>query len=130
MLNPQDLMLLSHSSSHEGDVILCTDNACYSTVIFTILLSSCVLYFGAMPLTPPGLITVLSQCHIHRSPLTKIPASISRVAASLDRPRPSSAEPQRLPVLQRLVAEVGRWQSGPVAASVQERTQKHMCIIC
>uniref|UniRef100_A0AAQ4PQ58 Microtubule-associated protein n=1 Tax=Gasterosteus aculeatus aculeatus TaxID=481459 RepID=A0AAQ4PQ58_GASAC len=131
MLNPQDMMLLSHSSSHEGDVILCTYNACYSTVIFTILLSSCVLYFGAMPLTPPGLITVLSQCHIHRSPLTKIPASISRVAASLDRPRPSSAEPQRLPVLQRLVAEDGgSWSpakrsSVPRHASILSRRVYH-----
>ncbi|KAK5861283.1 hypothetical protein PBY51_022692 [Eleginops maclovinus] len=42
--------------------------------------------------------------HAHRSPLTKIPASISRVTASLDRPRPSSAEPT---VIQRLIAEDG-----------------------
>ncbi|XP_034417742.1 microtubule-associated protein 2 [Cyclopterus lumpus] len=48
-----------------------------------------------------------ASCHAHRSPLTKIPTSISRVAASLDRPRPSSAEPQSFPVLQRLIAKDG-----------------------
>lgn len=58
---------------------------------------------------PPGLIVVPSQCHAHRLRLTKIPTSISRAAASLDRPRPSSAEPQGSPVLQRLIAKVGEW---------------------
>ncbi|XP_049904754.1 microtubule-associated protein 2 [Epinephelus moara] len=48
-----------------------------------------------------------ASCHAHRLRLTKIPTSISRVAASLDRPRPSSAEPQGSPVLQRLIAKDG-----------------------
>ncbi|XP_074515731.1 microtubule-associated protein 2 isoform X4 [Sebastes fasciatus] len=48
-----------------------------------------------------------ASCNVHRLPLTKIPTSMSRVAASLDRPRPSSAEPQSFPVLQRLVAKDG-----------------------
>ncbi|XP_042350672.1 microtubule-associated protein 2 [Plectropomus leopardus] len=48
-----------------------------------------------------------ASCHAHRLPLTKIPTSMSRVAASLDRPRPSSAEPQGSPVLQRLKAKDG-----------------------
>ncbi|KAK5890571.1 hypothetical protein CesoFtcFv8_014083 [Champsocephalus esox] len=45
--------------------------------------------------------------HAHRSPLKKVPASISRVTASLDRPRPASAEPHCLTVIQRLIAEDG-----------------------
>ncbi|XP_071314185.1 microtubule-associated protein 2 isoform X3 [Trachinotus anak] len=48
-----------------------------------------------------------ASCHAHRLPLTKIPTSISRVTASLDRPRPSSAEPLGSPVLQRLIAKDG-----------------------
>ncbi|XP_037645944.1 microtubule-associated protein 2 [Sebastes umbrosus] len=48
-----------------------------------------------------------ASCNAHRLPLTKIPTSMSRVAASLDRPRPSSAEPQSFPVLQRLAAKDG-----------------------
>lgn len=75
-----------------------------------------------MLLTQRGPIVVPSQCHAHRLPLTKIPTSISRVDASLDRPRPASAEPQGFPVLKRLIAEVGEWQSGPVAAGGLERT--------
>ncbi|KAJ4933150.1 hypothetical protein JOQ06_029985, partial [Pogonophryne albipinna] len=45
--------------------------------------------------------------HAHHSPLTKVPASISRVTASLDRPRPASAEPHCFTVIQRLIAEDG-----------------------
>ncbi|XP_068428017.1 microtubule-associated protein 2 isoform X2 [Clinocottus analis] len=72
-----------------------------------------------------------ASCHAHRSPLTKIPTSISRAAASLDRPRPSSAEPQRVPVLQRLIAKDGRsWSpaktsSVPRHASILSRRPYH-----
>ncbi|XP_033181692.1 microtubule-associated protein 2 isoform X1 [Mastacembelus armatus] len=59
-----------------------------------------------------------ASCHAHRLPLTKIPTLISRVAASLDRPRPSSAEPQGSPVLQRLVAKDGGSQSPDTRSSV------------
>lgn len=46
-----------------------------------------------------------SQYRAHRSPLTKIPTCVPR--ASLDSPRPSSAEPRGSPLLQRLSAKVG-----------------------
>ncbi|XP_032385850.1 microtubule-associated protein 2 [Etheostoma spectabile] len=59
-----------------------------------------------------------ASCHAHRLPLTKIPTSISRVAASLDRPRPSSAEPQGFPVLQRLKSKDGRSWSPEKGSSV------------
>ncbi|XP_051259888.1 microtubule-associated protein 2 isoform X3 [Dicentrarchus labrax] len=48
-----------------------------------------------------------ASCHAHHLPLTKIPTSMSRVAATLDRPRSSSVEPQGSPVLQRLKDEDG-----------------------
>lgn len=88
-------------------------------------LSSCVLYIGAVLLTPLGPHIVLpSQCHVHRLPLTKIPTSISRVAASLD--RPSSVEPQGSPVLQRLRVKVGEWQSCTVAAGQLVKRAEHI----
>lgn len=65
---------------------------------------------------PLGLIVVPSQCHAHRCPLTKIPTSISRVAASLDKPRPSTTS-----VLPRLKAKVGGWKYGGLVAGVVER---------
>ncbi|XP_035860561.1 microtubule-associated protein 2 isoform X11 [Sander lucioperca] len=72
-----------------------------------------------------------ASCHAHRLPLTKIPTSISRVAASLDRPRPSSAEPQGFPVLQRFIAkDGGSWSpekgsSVPRHASILSRRAYH-----
>nr|XP_046260903.1 microtubule-associated protein 2 isoform X2 [Scatophagus argus] len=72
-----------------------------------------------------------ASCHAHRLPLTKIPTSTSRVAASLDRPRPSSVEPQSSPVLQRLIAkDGGSWSpdkrsSLPRHASVLTRRGYH-----
>ncbi|KAM7380676.1 hypothetical protein PAMP_003954 [Pampus punctatissimus] len=47
-----------------------------------------------------------------------IPTSISRVAASLDRPRPSSAEPQGFPLLQRLTAKDGGSRSPDKTSSL------------
>ncbi|KAE8299439.1 Microtubule-associated protein 2 [Larimichthys crocea] len=64
-------------------------------------------------------------------PLTMIPTSISRATASLDRPRPSSVEPQGSPVLQRLVAkDGGSWSpdtrsSLPRHASILSRRGYH-----
>ncbi|XP_044071508.1 microtubule-associated protein 2 isoform X6 [Siniperca chuatsi] len=72
-----------------------------------------------------------ASCHAHRLPLTKIPTSISRLAASLDRPRPSSAEPQGSSVLQRLIAkDGGSWSpdtrsSLPRHASILSRRGYH-----
>ncbi|XP_039675073.1 microtubule-associated protein 2 isoform X4 [Perca fluviatilis] len=72
-----------------------------------------------------------ASCHAHRLPLTKIPTSTSRGAASLDRPRPSSAEPQGFPVLQRLIAkDGGSWSpekgsSVPRHASILSRRAYH-----
>ncbi|XP_028446264.1 microtubule-associated protein 2 [Perca flavescens] len=72
-----------------------------------------------------------ASCHAHRLPLTKIPTSISRGAASLDRPRPSSAEPQGFTVLQRLIAkDGGSWSpekgsSVPRHASILSRRAYH-----
>ncbi|KAK1902625.1 Microtubule-associated protein 2 [Dissostichus eleginoides] len=69
--------------------------------------------------------------HAHRSPLTKIPASISRVTASLDRPRPASAEPHCFTVIQRLIAEDGgSWSpkkrsSVPRHASIVSHRAQH-----
>lgn len=54
--------------------------------------------------TAPLTRSTSSQCRAHRSPQTKIPTSVSR--ASLDSPRPSSAEPRGSPLLQRLGAKV------------------------
>ncbi|TWW80669.1 Microtubule-associated protein 2 [Takifugu flavidus] len=48
-----------------------------------------------------------ASCQSPQSPLTKIPTSISSATASLDRHRPSSAEPQGSPVLQRLRSKDG-----------------------
>ncbi|XP_038576210.1 microtubule-associated protein 2 isoform X2 [Micropterus salmoides] len=72
-----------------------------------------------------------ASCHAHRLPLTKIPTSISRLAASLDRPRPSSAEPLGSPVLQRPIAkDGGSWSpdtrsSLPRHASILSRRGYH-----
>ncbi|XP_042281291.1 microtubule-associated protein 2 [Thunnus maccoyii] len=57
---------------------------------------------GRQPLSVARKSRDRASCHAHRLPLTKIPTSISRVAASLDRPHSSPAEPQGSPLLQRL----------------------------
>ncbi|XP_028249158.1 microtubule-associated protein 2 isoform X3 [Parambassis ranga] len=58
-------------------------------------------------------------CH---APLTKIPTSISRLAVSLGRPRPSSTEPQASPDLQRLLAEDSGSRSPEKRSSVPRHT--------
>uniref|UniRef100_A0A3Q3MY48 Microtubule-associated protein n=1 Tax=Mastacembelus armatus TaxID=205130 RepID=A0A3Q3MY48_9TELE len=88
-----------------------------STVTFTTFVTLCFVC-RCHATHHLGPIILSSQCHAHRLPLTKIPTLISRVAASLDRPRPSSAEPQGSPVLQRLVAKDGGSQSPDTRSSV------------
>lgn len=75
----------------------------------------------------PRLFVVPSQCHAHHLPFTKIPTFISRAAASLDRPRPSSAEPQGSTELQKQIAKVGGWKSDRVPAQVLEISYMFSC---
>ncbi|CAK6970296.1 microtubule-associated protein 2 [Scomber scombrus] len=62
-----------------------------------------------------------ASCHAHRLPLTKIPTSISRVAA-LNRPHSSSPEPQGSPLSQRLTAKDGGSRSPDKRSSLPRHT--------
>nr|XP_023008395.1 microtubule-associated protein 2 [Maylandia zebra] len=63
-----------------------------------------------------------ASCHAHHLPFTKIPTFISRAAASLDRPRPSSAEPQGSTELQKQIAKDGGSRSPEKRSSVPRHT--------
>ncbi|XP_063355405.1 microtubule-associated protein 2-like isoform X3 [Pelmatolapia mariae] len=63
-----------------------------------------------------------ASCHAHHLPFTKIPTFISRAAASLDRPRPSSAEPQGSTELQKQIAKDGGSWSPEKRSSVPRHT--------
>ncbi|XP_054871422.1 microtubule-associated protein 2 isoform X4 [Amphiprion ocellaris] len=62
---------------------------------------------GRQPLSVARQSRDRASCHAHCLTLTKIPTSISREAVSLDKSRPSSAEPRGSPQLQRLIAKDG-----------------------
>uniref|UniRef100_A0A671WAK6 Microtubule-associated protein n=1 Tax=Sparus aurata TaxID=8175 RepID=A0A671WAK6_SPAAU len=62
---------------------------------------------GRQPLSVARQSRDRASCRAQRLPLTKIPTSLSRVAVSIDRHRPSSVEPQGSPVLQRFIAKDG-----------------------
>ncbi|XP_025759502.1 microtubule-associated protein 2 [Oreochromis niloticus] len=63
-----------------------------------------------------------ASCHAHHLPFTKIPTFISRAAASLDRPRPSSAEPRGSTELQKQIAKDGGSRSPEKRSSVPRHT--------
>ncbi|CAI5656372.1 unnamed protein product [Oreochromis niloticus] len=63
-----------------------------------------------------------ASCHAHHLPFTKIPTFISRAAASLDRPRPSSAEPRGSTELQKQIAKDGGSRSPEKRSSVARHT--------
>lgn len=101
--------------------IMCIHDACCSSGIFL-----CSLFCFHVP-HQPRLFVVPSQCHAHHLPFTKIPTFISRAAASLDRPRPSSAEPRGSTELQKQIAKVGGWKSDRVPAQVLEISYMFSC---
>lgn len=107
--------------------IMCIHDACCSSGIFTTFCHPVffILFSCASPTT--RLFVVPSQCHAHHLPFTKIPTFISRAAASLDRPRPSSAEPQGSTELQKQIAKVGGWKSDRVPAQVLEISYMFSC---
>ncbi|XP_029981380.1 microtubule-associated protein 2 [Sphaeramia orbicularis] len=86
---------------------------------------------GRQPLSVARQSRDRASCHAHRLPLTKIPTSISRLAASLDRPHPSSAEPQGSPKLQKVIFKDGGSRSpakrstAPRPASILSRRGYH-----
>ncbi|XP_023272448.1 microtubule-associated protein 2-like [Seriola lalandi dorsalis] len=107
MLSTQDLVLISHSSSYKAYIRSFALIMHVEALLFSPLFCHPMSCIWCHATHPTGGIIVPSQCHAHRLPLTKIPTSISRVTASLDRPRPSSAELLGSPVLQRLRAKDG-----------------------